>query len=79
MLKFYSHKILINSIEFACFARHHSMYYHQSHSNTTKVVLGSTSDNITYTLCHFLHKQCVIIRVKGIKPGKTKGESYAIN
>ena len=50
MLKFYSHKILINSIEFACFARHHSMYDHQSHSNTTKVVLGSTSDNIKY-LC----------------------------
>ena len=57
MLKFYSHKILINSIEFACFARHHSMYDHQSHSNTTKVVLGSTSDNINY----------VILKLKQVK------------
>ena len=46
MLKIYWHKFLINSDEFARFARHHCLYEHQPRSNTTKVVLDSAFDNI---------------------------------
>ena len=39
---------------------YHSMYDHQPHSNTTKVVLGSASDNINYVILKFYYHKILI-------------------
>ena len=53
MLKF--NQVKLNKFWRICVLTHthHSMYNHQPHSNTTKVVLGSASDNINYVMLKF--------------------------